>query len=302
MEAWIRKIGSLRQGNLNEGFEHTRNRGRRYRQAVMEDHPVERSLVTRYGTKDGECPWPGTYLRQRQPNRRKDAQFFGHRLDDRLCGSLPDPQNDRLSVGSTRWRRVGRSENKPLTGGTQSAHSLSIAAHQRYGFGSPEYRRTIRQHRWFFYVRRHGAQFWVAVWGAFTLAGTCTRSSNPHGLPSPFGSGGRRNYHSLYRSITMPKIPGAPLRQSPLFPRLDRFTLAGIEARVCIEPTLSECLAHRDPVVNVRDGLPADDALTLARLVGSSLIPVFSPVADVSATIEKATLPRAEMRTTGGAA
>jgi hypothetical protein len=86
----------------------------------------------------------------------------------------------------------------------------------------------------------------------------------------------------------MPKIPGADARHSPLFPGLDR--------------ALSECLAHLDPVVNVSDGLPADDALTLARLVGSSLIPVFSPVADVSATIEKATLPRAEMRTTGGAA
>jgi hypothetical protein len=69
LEAWIRKIGSPRQGKLNEGFEHTRNRG--------------------------------------------------HRLDDRLLGSLPNPENDRLPVVAA--------QHACLPGRNALVHGLSVA-------------------------------------------------------------------------------------------------------------------------------------------------------------------------------
>jgi hypothetical protein len=62
------------------------------------------------------------------------------------------------------------------------------------------------------------------VRGAFTLAGSYSRSSNPHGLPSPFGSGEGGKHYRLNRSITMPESHGADVRQSPYVSRL-----AGIE-------------------------------------------------------------------------
>lgn len=106
MEAWIIDVRSRLQGRLNEVFEHARDLGNRYLQAVMDANQgqewkrkntlqfrvrqrgnalaLEWYVVGWYGGKDQGREMRRTYIQKRNPSRRRDAQVFAYRIEDLL--------------------------------------------------------------------------------------------------------------------------------------------------------------------------------------------------------------------------
>ncbi len=106
MDAWIIEMRSRLQGRLNEVFEHARDLGNRYLQAVLDANrsqewkrkntlqfrvrqrgnaiALEWYVVGWYGGTGQDRQMHRTYIPKRNPSRRRDAQVFGYRIDDLL--------------------------------------------------------------------------------------------------------------------------------------------------------------------------------------------------------------------------
>jgi hypothetical protein len=90
------------------------------------------------------------------------------------------------------------------------AYIPPVAAHQRYGFGSPDTRRTNRQQCGFLLSVKHGTLSMGATCGEHSCSPEpCTGLPTRTFALTPFGSGRRDSKH--LQGITMKTIPlGAP--------------------------------------------------------------------------------------------
>lgn len=99
------------------------------------------------------------------------------------------------------------------------------AEHSADWFESQEIRRTAAAKR-FFYVRQIMATLYGrVVWEAERLAGSLSRSLNPHGSAHPHESGEAENLNRLIRSFTMAKSKGATAPASITISKHAKYTL-----------------------------------------------------------------------------
>ena len=122
MDAWISEVRSLLQDRLKEVFEHARDLGNRYLQAVMDANrgqewkrkntlqfrvrqrgnaiALEWYVIAWYGGTGQDRQMRRTYIPKRSPSRRRDAQVFSYRIDD-LLRHTSGWDNDLVSAVET---------------------------------------------------------------------------------------------------------------------------------------------------------------------------------------------------------
>lgn len=109
--------------------------------------------------------------------------------------------------------------SKLLTACKTSGYASPVTCNQVIGFDSPRNRRTSATSAVFLRPSHGVPSFGRAVWGVERLAGSYSRSVNPHGCALPFDSG-KRDSLSLNRSLAM--TSHALVFQSTTFDIIDR--------------------------------------------------------------------------------